>query len=402
MMTTPVLSEHFAAYATRVRAHLADLEPDVVEDLTDGLEADLAEALADAAPERAGHSEVAAAEGDELTARFGAPEEYAAELRSAAGFPAAGPTERAGRAPWRVRVRAAAHELVAPLRAQIARFATTSQGAFLVGFGRSIAPVWWVARAWVLGGFIGGMFTVYEIRFIPESDPWVVLVMVVLAFLSVQVGRGALRLGRGWRRAAVVANVVAAVYFVPYVAMAQDAANQIAYFSPLDSSDESAPADAAGSEAEAVYVGGERATNLFVYGPDGELIDGAQVVDQSGRPVLLAPDGTLDSPDGDRITHFWEPRTDVNSREVWNAYPLGFWDIESGVWDETVNRWTAPDGVAGSTQAPTIDRLVPLATDEAETPSDSPLEIEPSGEPLDTELSSEAPSDAPSTETGTE
>lgn len=52
-MTAPTTShtvlDHVRSYAAQVRDHLADLAPEQVEDLTDGLEADLAEALADSA-----------------------------------------------------------------------------------------------------------------------------------------------------------------------------------------------------------------------------------------------------------------------------------------------------------------------------------------------------------------
>ena len=41
------LSAHVRGYAQAVRLHLADLGPDLAEDLTDGLEADLTEAVLD-------------------------------------------------------------------------------------------------------------------------------------------------------------------------------------------------------------------------------------------------------------------------------------------------------------------------------------------------------------------
>ncbi|MFP3714969.1 hypothetical protein [Puerhibacterium sp. TATVAM-FAB25] len=50
MTTGNLLDAHVRGYAQAVRLHLADLGPEVVEDLTDGLEADLAEALADRMP----------------------------------------------------------------------------------------------------------------------------------------------------------------------------------------------------------------------------------------------------------------------------------------------------------------------------------------------------------------
>ena len=66
-----------AGYAAAVRRALAGLGPEQVEDLTDGLEADLAEALAD---------EAVAGRGADPVTRFGTPEEYAAELGAAAGL----------------------------------------------------------------------------------------------------------------------------------------------------------------------------------------------------------------------------------------------------------------------------------------------------------------------------
>jgi hypothetical protein len=57
-------------FARAVRAALADLPADEVEDLTDGLEADLAERAS-----------------DEESPEFGDPVAYANELRSAAGLP---------------------------------------------------------------------------------------------------------------------------------------------------------------------------------------------------------------------------------------------------------------------------------------------------------------------------
>ena len=68
-------------YVSAVRAALSDLSLEEVEDLTAGMDADLGELLA----ERGGTLEVA----------LGSPQAYAAELRTAAGLPAAaGPGRR--------------------------------------------------------------------------------------------------------------------------------------------------------------------------------------------------------------------------------------------------------------------------------------------------------------------
>ena len=82
--TTDVLD--VAGYAAAVRRSLADLGPELVDDLTDDLEADLAEALDD---------ERHVAHGRGVLEQFGPPEDYAAELRAAAGLaPATAPGRR--------------------------------------------------------------------------------------------------------------------------------------------------------------------------------------------------------------------------------------------------------------------------------------------------------------------
>ena len=70
-----------AAYVREVRAELADLPIEDVDDLTGGMEADL--------------TELAAECGGDLAGRLGSPQLYAAELRSAAGLPE--PAARSGR-----------------------------------------------------------------------------------------------------------------------------------------------------------------------------------------------------------------------------------------------------------------------------------------------------------------
>ena len=83
--TTDVLD--VAGYAAAVRRSLVDLGPELVDDLTDDLEADLADALDD---------ERHVAHGRGLLDQFGPPEAYAAELRAAAGLaPAVRPARAA-------------------------------------------------------------------------------------------------------------------------------------------------------------------------------------------------------------------------------------------------------------------------------------------------------------------
>ena len=71
-----------AEYARTVRAALDDLPADTLDDLTDGLEADLLDALADteAGPVDAAQSL------EDVTTQFGPARVYADELRAAAGL----------------------------------------------------------------------------------------------------------------------------------------------------------------------------------------------------------------------------------------------------------------------------------------------------------------------------
>ena len=67
------VADGVAAYVSEVRAELADLPAEDVDDLTGGMEADL--------------SELATESGGDLIGRLGTPGLYAAELRAAAGLP---------------------------------------------------------------------------------------------------------------------------------------------------------------------------------------------------------------------------------------------------------------------------------------------------------------------------
>ena len=115
--------EDVRAYVLAVRAWLGDLPADEVEDLTAGMEADLAERAAES--------------GGPLGGLLGQPEAYAAELRSAAGLPPRVDVvvpDAVRREPWTDRLVREAHELVA-------------RHPWL----RELRPTWWLARGAVAG-----------------------------------------------------------------------------------------------------------------------------------------------------------------------------------------------------------------------------------------------------------
>lgn len=310
-MMTAALLGHVSAYAAQVRAHLADLPSEQVEDLTDGLEADLAEALAD--PDaRPVTGEVPAVRVDgpagetilDLAARFGSPADYAAELRSAAGLPpVADPgVPDLGTTRW--------EDLQAWWAVQKQAVVSHPSWPGVSGFAESIRPAWWVARGWVLFGIFFTVGSDDGAVVAPRSLPeWVVLLGLV--WVSVELGRGRWDARGKGRPFVFAANVLAAVFLIPGV-VSMASPPEVRYV-------ESGPSEAA--LIDGVYVDGSRVTNLFVYDADGEYVEHAQILDNQGRAVRVDEPGGRWIP-GEATLLSWVPLLDVDGREVRNAYPV--------------------------------------------------------------------------------
>ncbi|WP_024285401.1 hypothetical protein [Cellulomonas sp. KRMCY2] len=384
-MTAAVLLDHVSAYAAAVRSHLRDLSPEQIDDLTDGLEADLAEALEDprgavatgetplggaGGADAAGHSESTVID---LTRRFGPAADYAAELRAAAGLEIA-PLPASRRRP----LRDGFHEASALARARLRAAAVpVTMSRYWPGTRDvvvSLRPVWWVLRGWVwfvtvqwayrlvIGGYGANPFM--------ARSAMAVLVLGLLVLLSVHWGRGALT-GPAWSRAWLRgAGFVAAVIAAPLVIGAD---NSLRYPS------QSVPA-AEYYQEDGVYVGGERVTNLFVYDAEGKPLSSVQIFDEAGRPVQTThgdiwADWYLAGSDEQ-----WAflPATDPYGQDRWNVYPLtGAPSVEwEWQWDEgsdqdvrslspgRVPRTTpAPFAVAPSVAQPGVEAVAPEAAD---------------------------------------
>ena len=134
-MTTSTVTPEIATFAQGVRAALADLPADEVDDLTDGLEADLAEAYA-----------------EDLQRELPDPSAYAAELRLAAGLPVRG--RRPSRAALRHRRRTARHPRAIIGIAIRRNPALSAIAEFLV----VLRPAWWVFRAWLATWLVAAFF----------------------------------------------------------------------------------------------------------------------------------------------------------------------------------------------------------------------------------------------------
>ena len=117
MTTAAHVPSDVETYLARVRAALADVPADERDDLLAEVEASL--------------HETASESGGSVAAQLGPPEDFAAELRSAAGLhPSAAPP-------------------AAGLRETIERLANSPRVAGSLRFLRELAPIWWAVRGYV-------------------------------------------------------------------------------------------------------------------------------------------------------------------------------------------------------------------------------------------------------------
>ncbi|MGN8246887.1 HAAS signaling domain-containing protein [Cellulomonas soli] len=336
------------AYARAVRRHLSGLSPDQVDDLTDGLEADLADALADRADEG----------GSNLLTLFGPPQEYAAELRTAAGL-AEEPAERRRRSrAVRTRLVAWRDRTLAPLRAQ-----PWWPGA--AGLAAELAPAWWVLRGYVLYRLAVAPFE-WSVNLVPGGVGGWVLLLGALA-VSVQWGRGRWRGRRGLRTLATLAQTVAVVAVVPVIGYLAGSMQQGGGFVTVYE-----------SPADGIYTDGEQATNLFVYDADGMPVPHAQVYDQSGRPVSVGAEVY----ESDATGRQWglTPFEELDGTPRLNVYPRA--RVADGYLDSSTGTFVGDptDAPLPFAQAPALRPLASPGTPTEPEPGTSPT---PSATPAD-------------------
>jgi len=294
-MTTTLDYEQVTAFAKAVRRELTDLGPDILDDLTDGLEADLADKLADGEP-------------------LGDAAAYAAELRAAAGVD---PGKQAS--PFD-RFRKDLTEVGSNVRGLVSRHAWL---AGVVSFLVSIRPVWWVLRAWAV-------FYIVTSSGYPRNEVGF-LTLCAFVVLSVQWGRGKWLPWR-WARGALVVVSIIAAFAVP--------AATSSLFNAVQFADNFVPEEFISS---GLTADGRTVTNIFAYGPDGKPLTDVQLFDQNGDPLEVV------SPQWDNSNLYDEtlgeskllvPSDEVAGRPGWNVYPLQSVPSDSIDYDTgEVNSW---------------------------------------------------------------
>jgi len=341
-MSASVSSPEVVAFVAAVRRALDDLGAEEIDELTGGLEADLDDALAD----------VASGAGMD---RFGAPADYAAELRSAAGLPPR--AERGGRrgvAGVGERWRGVRGRRLAWLGRQ--RWWSPIRDFLLV-----VRPAWWVARAGVLAVLVAGGDGL--------TGSWL-LVLVVLAVASVQTGRRRLAERNRWLRAAVLGLNVVAVLALPTVLDRAITPNTI--YAPMEV-----------PPAQGVWLDGREVRNIVAYDVQGRPLTDVQLFDENGRPLAVGQSARAPLWNGD--TSFYSdvmppvtgtaqvPMVTDQGRVVWNVFPLRQQQLQ---WRGATNENGEPVGepLAPPAAAVPPQQLIPqvVAPSATRTPSGVP------------------------------
>ncbi len=281
-MTASVVRPDVARFVQDVRAALGDLAPDEVDDLTDGLAADVTDALGD---------------GDIST--LGDPSAYAAELRSAAGLP---PRATEGSRPVEPPPHRRLLDGVSGWLDRQAWWPATRD--FLV----VLRPVWWVIRGWAVFQLVFAQGPLLDLGRVLTRDPLALLVLLALVVASVQVGRRSDRFDKPLRSVVLVFNTFVVLCILG---------------SALAGSGDSEPdvAPVGMPTVSGLWANGSPVRDVFAYDGQGRLVPVVQLYDQDGRPIELAEEVRMSSDDQGRTVEA-APAVNADGRRLWNVFPI--------------------------------------------------------------------------------
>lgn len=260
MNDTIGLSPDVEIFVAAVRARFGDLDPDEREDLLEGLEADMADLVAERGP-----------------GALGDPDAYAEELRSAAGL---APRTRRG---FGRKVPTMSPDMViVDARARFdAEIARRPWAGSVMEFLTAVRPAWWVLRAWLLVQALDALLgpweelTLLPTLMIPGAGP-VLFLLVLVA--SVQVGRDQWpteRLVPAVRRRTLVFVGNVALLAIALPLTVSQAENELWW-----NDDGYAMASA---RTTGVTNDGQQVCNLQAYDVAGQPLVGVQLFDNRGR-----------------------------------------------------------------------------------------------------------------------
>ncbi|GAA1593665.1 hypothetical protein [Leucobacter chromiireducens] len=322
-------------FVAAVRSQLADLGPEEVDELTDGLAADLTDRLGE-------------------DPALGDPVKYAAELRQAAGLP-----QRASRSDARHSV---AESWAALVRGWHAWWAGTPARVAVRDFALALRPLWWVAR----GGALAAVLCM--LVGIPSLAVWA-LVSVATVIVSVQWGRGRWA-PDGWgvwlRRVASAVSVLAIVLLSP-AALGLLRGSTTPYVEEPDM-----------QTSWGLTSNGTEISNIFAYDCAGQPLDGVQLFAQDGTPLHT---GAGDPRDAD-----WLPASGADPEtgelldyrrnavatmpDEWNVFPLREARVLDGVYPDPDA--TGEASVLPYERVPSLGNCDALAGSAADTETKEP------------------------------
>ncbi|GLY28036.1 hypothetical protein [Kineosporia sp. NBRC 101731] len=377
-MNTVTQTPDLANYLAAVRRELGDLGTDEVDELTGGLEADLADALdgSDRTPE----------------GMFGPPQAYAAELRAAAGL-----SPRGAKKPPRLSIR----PRIAAAEAWLDR---QPWGPGVKGFGETARPLWWAFRSYVVYQLIVQTLSDTRQR-APESEvQWLLLIVLVIGGIELE-RRKWFSSGR-FRRGLVGAADLLAVGSLVLAAWLFVIPNySVVGLVPVGTDGYTDSFSAAQSDPiEGVTNGGRLVHNIFPYDSEGNPLQGVQLFDDQGRMLVPSEKDYLEGGSDVSVN----PAKGRDGRNLFNVYPLK--ETLTG-WDENGNEIPVrvrdakapsrlqypvsqgePEPTGTATPGPTPTLAPTLTPTPALTETAEPTSSEP-GDPSPSAELTEAPAD---------
>lgn len=325
-MNTVHTSPELQAFVADVRGHLADLTEEEREELAGGLEADLADQVAERGP-----------------AVLHDPDGYATELRAAAGF---GPEVSAP--PARRSARNATMAWLDRGGVTWNRWADTGDHLGLPELLSTLRPVWWVLRALSATAIVTEVYGSQSVFGFTTDRALVALAAIVV---SVQLGRGVWWPGNMLHRSLLLRSLVIGLNLLAALLLPVMFLRFMAPHSfEADYGSMAAYADESG---EQLTFRGDPVGNVYAYDAAGNPLTGVQLVDQDGARLTLSADAYDASTDTQKALGAW-----MNGRTpLYSVFPLP---------ESTTDPSTGEPTGAPLLQAPPYASLPPVSLDGVE------------------------------------
>lgn len=277
MSATADVPTEVHAYLEAVRATLADLPAAERDDLLAEVESSLRDA---------------AGETGSIGARLGSPEEFAAELRAAAGL-----HESDASARNRVDIRAAFAALAVDRRLVASRRAL-----------RELAPIWWAARGYIAAGALAlAVHAHWSSRYpgLPRFHGAGLTVLVLVVAVAASLALGLASRTRA-ARAVLAVNVLCVLLAILVVHHAVEAQS---------------PAVGGYTIVTVPFPGlainGVPIKNIYPYSIDGKLLHDVLLYDGAGNPISVT---SVTADPNRRVLR------STSNRPIYNSFPIRYYD----------------------------------------------------------------------------